>query len=284
MALTHYACSNCGHWQIWFAHQAPIGCPICMDTRNALPDDGWDFRTEADLAAYVSNTWREVAPGLWGFSATPKFGLGATGWLLVRPDGNVAFEGCPYYQPDALAKIAQLGGIRVLAASHPHGYGALWQLQREFAPVLTIHRGDIPYSKAFRVTWPADDVHEIAPGLTLHHVGGHYEGHAVLYDEAHRALFCGDTLKIELDADEHATAISCHKAYHYEIPLSRAELARYSEVFAALPFTTALTPFEYAPGVTRELALELFARQMEGRPDTRPVALSVLGHGAGRAA
>lgn len=231
-----------------------------------------------------TNSWREFTPGLWGFSAEPKFGLGATGWLLVREDGNVAFEACPYYKPDALEKIRELGGIRVLAASHPHGYGALWQLQREFDPILTIHKGDIPYSKAFRVNWPADDLHEVAPGLTLHHVGGHYEGHSVLYDEAHAALFCGDSLKIEQGADGRPTAISCHKAYHYEIPLTRGELARYCEVFAALPFTTALTPFEYAPGVTRELALELFALQMAGPPHTKPVALGILKKSSDKAA
>lgn len=277
MPLTHYACSNCGHWQIWFDHQMPLSCPVCSDTRNALPADGWDFRTEEDAKVTFINSWAEVAPGLWGFSASPKFGLGATGWLLQREDGNVAFEGCPYYQPDAIAKIAELGGIRVLAASHPHGYGALWQLQREFDPIVTIHRGDIPYSKAFRVNCPADDLHEVAPGLTMHHVGGHYEGHAVLYDASRRALFCGDSLKIEFAADGATpVAISCHKAFHYEIPLTRDELAKYARVFAALPFQTALTPFEYAPGVTRELALTLFAQLMAGRPHTHPVPLTQL--------
>jgi len=282
MPLIHYACANCAHWQIWFDYQDPLACPVCTDTRNALPDDGWDFRTEADARAMFTNHWKEVEPGLWGFWAEPKLGLGSTGWLIQREDGNIAFEGCPYYQPDAIDKIHELGGISVLAASHPHGYGALWQLQREFDPVLTIHKGDIPYSKAFRVNCPADDVHEIAPGLTLHHVGGHYEGHSVLYDERRRALFCGDSLKIEFDADGVTpVAISCHKAFHYKIPLTRGELAKYVEVFSALPFRTALTPFEYAPGVTRELALKLFAQHIAGRPHTQPVSLDILQTEAG---
>ena len=234
------------------------------------------FKTEAFAESHLTNSWREVAPGLWGFSAHPRFGLGGTGWLMVRPEGNCAFEACPWYTAPALEQIRRLGGIAVLASSHPHGYGALWQLQREFDPVLTVHRADIPYTKAFRVTWPADDVHELAPGLTMHHVGGHYEGHAVLHDAANRRLFCGDSLKIELAADGTPVAISCHKAFHYEIPLSHAELARYVEVFRGLPFDTALTPFEYAPGVTRELAIELFLSQMHARPHTTPVRLEVL--------
>ncbi|MGF1552183.1 MAG: MBL fold metallo-hydrolase [Paracoccaceae bacterium] len=276
MPLKHYACSNCGHWQVWFDHQDPLGCIICMDTRNALPEDGWDFKDEAWARDTFTSHWRQLAPDLWAFSATPKFGLGANGWLMIRDDGNVLFESCPYYQPDAIEKIRELGGVRVLASSHPHGYGALWQIQREFEPILTIHKADIPYSKAFRVTWPADDIHEIAPGLTLHHVGGHYEGHSVLHDTHHRRLFVGDSLKIEQDEHENSVAISCHKAYHYEIPLSQGELARYVEVFRQLPFDTALTPFEYAPGVTRELSIELFLSQMRRPPHTKPVRVEVL--------
>lgn len=276
MPLEHYACSNCGHWQIWFTGQTPILCPICCDTRNALPEDGWEFRDEAWAEASFETSWREVAHDLWAFTASPKFGLGATGWLILREDGNVMFESCPWYSAAALEKIRALGGIRTLAASHPHGYGALWQLQREFDPVLTIHRADIPYSKAFRVNRPADDMHEIAPGLTLHHVGGHYEGHSVLHDMGARRLFVGDSLKIEQEGFGISTAISCHKAFHYEIPLTHDELARYVAVFRQLPFETALTPFEYAPDVDRTLALELFLAQMARAPDTAPVRLEVL--------
>ncbi|MGF1502763.1 MAG: MBL fold metallo-hydrolase [Paracoccaceae bacterium] len=282
MPLKHYACANCGHWQIWFADREPLGCPICMDTRNALPEDGWDFKTEAFAETTFTTSWRQVDDDLWAFTARPKFGLGATGWLTTRDDGNVMFESCPWYSADALEQIRSLGGIRALAASHPHGYGALWQLQRVFAPILTIHRADIPYSKAFRVTWPADDVHEIAPGLTLHHVGGHYEGHSVLHDMANRRLFVGDSLKIDQTEFGVSTAISCHKAYHYEIPLSHGELARYVEVFRQLPFQTAITPFEYAPDVDRTLALELFLAQMRQAPHTQPVRLEVLRDHAGR--
>jgi len=39
MPLIQYACAHCGFWQPWFAGQDPIGCPVCMDVRNALPPD-----------------------------------------------------------------------------------------------------------------------------------------------------------------------------------------------------------------------------------------------------
>ena len=139
MTLAMYACSNCGHWQRYFA--SPPDCPVCVDTRNDLPEDGWDFRTEAEVAGLLRGHWRRLARDLVSFATEPAFGLNGTGWLLLHADGNVAFEAAPYYTPSMRDEIRRLGGIRVLAASHVHGYGALWQLQQEFEPeILAIQR------------------------------------------------------------------------------------------------------------------------------------------------
>ena len=272
MPLTRLSCTHCGHWHTWFADQQPLtlNCLICSDVRNALPPDGWDFADEPRVAHTVQTHWKEFTPGIWGFWCEPRYGLAGTGWLILRDDGNVGFEAAPFYHDDALEQIERLGGIQTLAASHPHGYGALWQLQERFEPTLVIHREDIRYTKAFRVTIPADDEHELAPGLTMHHVGGHYEGQSVLLDEAHRALFVGDSLKFDDFDDLGAVhALSCHKGYHYQIPLSKDELRHYRKVYADLPFNRAFTPFEYAPNVDQASALALFDRLIAGVPTTR---------------
>ena len=189
MALTHFACANCGFWQL---HFDPPDCPVCTDVRNDLPEDGWRFVPEAEIAATHEGEVREVAEGLWAFTTTPALGLAGTGWLLTRPKGNVAFEAAPYYSRAMLDRIAQLGGIAALAASHPHGYGALFQLQRAFEPpVVAIHKDDLAYTKAFAVTAPYDDTLELAPGFTLHHVGGHYAGQAALLRRAGPAAVRG---------------------------------------------------------------------------------------------
>ena len=291
MPLQQYACRHCGHWQPWFAGQDPVACPVCTDVRNALPPDGWDWVTTEKADAELETQWRELVPGkLWGFSCTPKFGLGATGWLLLHDRGNVAFEAAPRYSAAALEKIRELGGVRILSTSHPHGYGGLWQLQDEFAPDLPLQKEDLKYSKAFKVSRPYDDRLDLYPDLTLRHTGGHYEGHSVLYWDEIAAVFCGDALKIDFTGDgtpdgppdDGSTrtgtprAISCHKGFHYQIPLSPEELRKYRDVFAELPFTTALTPFEYAPGVTREHAVSLYELLLEGHPHTTPVPISYL--------
>ncbi len=270
MPLRPYACSNCGHWQRYFS--IPPDCPVCSDVRNDLPDDGWSFVTPEQLVLRLAFHWREAIPGVWEFWSTPRFGLDSHGWLLTYPDGNVAFECAPLYDAAQLSQIERLGGIRVLAASHPHGYGALWQLQDHFAADLLIQKDDLQWTKAVRVTLPYDGEFEIRPGLTLYHTGGHYDGHAILYDSERRAVFAGDALKIDMTDGGVAEGLSCHKAYHKKIPLTINEAKRYRSIFEKLDFDAVFTPFEYAVGVGTRQALALLDAVIE-HPSTRPVRL-----------
>jgi glyoxylase-like metal-dependent hydrolase (beta-lactamase superfamily II) len=271
MPLSWFACANCGFWQ---RHFAPPDCPVCTDVRNDLPEDGWRFLPEATVAATHDGTAREVAPGLWAFTTTPALGLAGTGWLIVRDEGNIAFEAAPFYSEAMLDRIAALGGIAFLSASHAHGYGALFQLQRRFDPaIVAIQRDDLRMTKAFRVTAPFDDTLELAPGYTLHHVGGHYEGQAALHDAPGRRLFCGDMFKIDQDAAGRSHAISSHKAFHKDIPLTHAELRRYREAIAPLEFDAVLTPFEYAPEVNRAVALAALDDGLARAPGVRRIGL-----------
>ena len=278
MPLRPYACANCGHWQRHFA--VPPACPVCSDVRNDLPDEGWDFRTPEELAPALTWHWREPQPGVHEVWTTPRFGLDSHGWIIEHEAGNVSFEAAPLYDDAALDGIARRGGLAMIASSHPHGYGALWQLQERFnAPVL-VQREDLQWTKAFRVTHPYDDVLEIADGLTLHHTGGHYDGHAVLYDARRRALFAGDALKIDLDPSGRAAGISCHKAYHKQIPLTRDEARRYRDVISRLDFTSVYTPFECAPDVTTADAVALLDAVIAGPPFTTQCQSNIreLGH------
>lgn len=275
MPLKPYACANCGHWQRYFA--APPDCPVCTDTRNDLPEDGWRFLPVEEVRPMLQGHWRQLDRDMVAFSTTPPLGLNGTGWLLLHPEGNVAFEAAPFYTDDMLAEIDRLGGIRVLAASHVHGYGALWQLQDAFKPeVLAIQKEDLWLTKAFRVTWPYDEALELRPGLTLHHVGGHYEGQAVLHDATRRILFCGDAFKVDQDKAGRSTAVSTHKAFHKSIPLTPAEIRRYRVVIAGLDFDTVCTPFEHAPGIGRDIALAVLDDQLRGPPGVRHIPIDEL--------
>lgn len=274
MPLSHWACANCGFWQL---HFAPPDCPVCTDVRNDLPEEGWRFLPEVEVRATHDGDARQVADDLWAFTTRPALGLAGTGWLIVRPEGNIAFEAAPWYSDAMLSQVDTLGGIAILAASHAHGYGALFQLQRAFQPpVVAIQKDDLRMTKAFRVTWPYDDALELAPGFTLHHVAGHYEGQAALHDGPGRRLFCGDMFKIDQDELGRSHSISSHKAFHKDIPLTHAELRRYRDVIAPLPFDAVLTPFEYAPEIGRAQALAALDEALARPPGVHRLPLESL--------
>lgn len=279
--LPAHACTNCGHWQRWPA-PGPLTCPVCADVRNALPQHGFEFVTEEQAGELVTGHWRPApVPGVTGFGTSPRFGLDSVGWVIETDAGLVGFECAPFYTDGMLAELrrmaGELGGFEILAASHVHGYGALWQLQRELEPrVVCVGVRDLEWTKAFRVTWPADDVLELAPGLTLHRTGGHFPGHSVLHDRRRGVLFCGDSLKVDLDTDGTPVALSAHKAFHAQIPLSHGELRDYLAVIGALEFGAVATPFEMVPGVTTDHVVHLVQRLLAAPPDASPVALADL--------
>jgi hypothetical protein len=275
--LPAFACTNCGHWQRWPA-PGPQVCPVCADVRNALPEHGFEFVTPKQADELVTGFWRPSAvAGITEFGTEPRFGLDSRGWVVESDAGLVGFECAPWYTAEMLVELRRRGGLEVLAASHVHGYGALWQLQLELEPrVVCVGVRDLEWTKAFRVTWPADDVLELAPGLTLHRTGGHFPGHSVLHDSRRGVLFCGDSLKVDLAADGSPAGLSAHKAFHAQIPLSHAELREYLAVVAELEFGTVATPFELVPGVTTDHVVHLVQRLLSGPPDAAPIALAEL--------
>ena len=274
--LPVYVCTNCGFWQRNFA--TPLTCPLCIDARHVLPQTGWRFHDPAEAQRLYPCHWAEIESGVWRFWNDPVEGIGSSGYLIRTDEGNLAFEGCTIYSDAAIEVIAQLGGVQVLSASHPHCYGALWQLQDRFDPELALHPGDLAWSGAVRVTWPFDDMLEPLPGLELHLTAGHFDGHAVLFDRRRRILFCGDCLKFDLDPVDprRATTISAHKAFVRGIPLTPNELRRYRHVFAPLDFVETWTPFEQAANSGRAEALALIDAMLATRPHAHPVRLDDL--------
>ena len=282
MTLAHFMCTHCGAWHEWFA--APPACFVCSDVRNALPADGFVFDREGDLAGRsarreLATTWRYVDEDIVMFSNAPALGIGSSGYVIVRPEGNIGFEAAAWYTDEALAFLASIGGLASLSCSHPHGMGALWQLQRRFDPEVVVHRDAVRFTKAFEVDFTFDDTLDIGDGLTLYHVGGHYEGQAVLHDRRRRALFCGDALKFEWNDEGAMMGLSCHKAFSKHIPLSHGELREYLRVIGALDFDQAFSPFEHGPGVTTAEVVQFYTVQLSRpRPTTSAIPFTEAKH------
>jgi hypothetical protein len=274
--LPAFLCDNCGFWQRHFAR--PPSCPLCHDARHVVPQDGWRFWTEREARERFPCHWAELEPGVWRFWNDPISGIGPSGYLVRTDGGNMVFEGCGVWSEAALEQVETLGGVQVLSASHPHSYGALWQIQDRFDPELALHPSDFAWTSALRVSWPFDQSLEPLPGLSLHLTAGHFAGHSVLHDARRRILFCGDALKFEPDPADprRALAISAHKAYVRGVPLTPDELRRYRAVFAELDFVQTWTPFEQAANSGRDEALALIDGMLATRPHAAPVPLDRL--------
>ncbi len=281
LALPAYVCDNCGYWQRHF--DRPRSCPMCLDARHVVPQAGWRFHALEEAQARWPCHWAQVEPGVWRYWNDPVDGIGPSSYLIVAPQGNMVFEGCSVFSEAALRHMESLGGVAALSASHPHSYGAIWQVQDRFDPELALHPGDLAWSGALQVSWPYDEGLEPLPGLELHLTAGHFDGHSVLYDRERRILFCGDALKFELDPADprRALTISAHKAFVRGIPLTPGELRRYREVFARLDFVQTWTPFEQAANSGRREALALIDGMLATRPHAWPVRLDELAAASG---
>lgn len=266
MPLTFYSCANCGFWQRYFA--APPACPVCSDVRNDLPVDGWNFINEKEFdereqRGEIKCVWREIDDGIWMFSNVTPIGIGSSGYLIERETGNIAFESPGWWTRPAIEKLDKLGGVKFMSASHPHGFGAIHQLEDYFpGATIAFHREAVQFTKAIAVNHVFDDILAIDEAATLYHVGGHYEGQTVLYYAPREILFCGDALKFDLDENGKTVAVSCHKAFHKQIPLSKSEIENYLHVIGSLDFRQACTPFEHAADATTAIAQRLFETQL----------------------
>ncbi len=263
--MTRYCCLNCGFWQRRFA--TPLTCPVCEDFRHPLPPDGYRFAADLSDCRTLAE---QVLPGVWRFATLPAVGIGSCGWLLQTPHGNVHFEGCAYYDRAALDRIAQLGGVWFLSASHPHVYGGLWQVVDRFEPEVVVHEADLNFTQAFRVSFPIDGVWPLTPDVDLRHTGGHTPGHTVLHWKSRRLLMAGDAVKFTFPEPGQTVGlpdtVSCHAAFDSHIPLTHGQVRRYRAVMEPLDFDQVCTPWEVVTADGKDVAIQLFAKQLAGKP------------------
>ena len=229
--------------------------------------------SERERRGEVVCEWREIDDRIWMFSNRQPLGIGSSGYLIVRETGNIAFESPGWWTRNAIEKLDELGGVKFVSASHPHGFGAIHQLEDHFpGATIAFQRDAVQFTKALRVNFVFDDLLAIDEAATLYHIGGHYEGQSVLYYEPRRILFCGDALKFDLDAHGATVGLSCHKAFHKQIPLSKKEIENYLRVIGNLDFRQACTPFEHAADAKTADAVRLFEEQLKAvRTFTHPI-------------
>lgn len=220
--MEHYLCTTCGT-QYAPGYEEPTNCLICEDERQYVNWEGQKWTTMETLSDSYSNTIRQLEPNLYGISIEPSFGIGQRALLVRSANGNVLWDCLPLIDEATIRFIEQLGGLKAIAISHPHFYGAMVEWSQAFGGVpIYINAADrdwVMRPAAEIIFWEGSNL-ALWDDIQLIRCGGHFPGSSVMHygggAGGRGALFSSDTLHVTMDR----RFVSFMKSYPNMIPLS----------------------------------------------------------------
>ncbi|PAY10802.1 MBL fold metallo-hydrolase [Bradyrhizobium sp. UFLA03-84] len=232
-----WSCEQCGA-QFPDTAAPPPSCPICEDERQYVNWNGQAWLTREQLAGRHKLVWRDDF-GLVGLALEPSFAIGQRALLVPDRGGCVMWDCVPLATAEAIAHVRSLGGLKAIAISHPHYYGAVadWSAAFGNAPVY-LHGDDAQWVTR---PWPAivpwqGDSHRISDDILLLRGGGHFAGATMLHwrrgADGHGALLTGDIAMVAMDR----RSVSFMYSYPNYIPLNASAVRRIAQVVAPLAF------------------------------------------------
>jgi hypothetical protein len=236
--MPNYICVACG---VQYAESVlpPEHCRICEDERQYVPLEGQRWTTLVQLQTSHKNLLDVEGPELISIVTEPKFAIGQRALHVRTPDGNVLWDCISLTDDRSVAAVQALGGVSAIAISHPHYYSSLVEWSRALGDVpVYLHAADgewVMRPHPAVVFWHGD-THQLAPGLTLIRLGGHFPGGTVLHwaGGAHGkgALLSGDIVQVGLDR----RTVSFMYSYPNYIPLNAATVRQIVAALDPYPF------------------------------------------------
>ncbi|MCA1467758.1 MBL fold metallo-hydrolase [Bradyrhizobium sp. IC3195] len=232
-----WTCATCGA-QFPDSGKPPAACPICEDERQFVGWDGQAFLTREELARKHRLVGRDDL-GLTGIGMEPSFAIGQRALLVPDGDGCVMWDCIPLATDEAIHHVAALGGLKAIAISHPHYYGAAADWSDRFGGVpVYLHADDRafvtrPYPAI--VHWTGDS-HRLSGDVLLLRTGGHFAGATVLHyargADGKGALLTGDIAQVTMDR----RFVSFMYSYPNYVPLNAAAVRRIASAVEPLAF------------------------------------------------
>ncbi|MET0675810.1 MAG: MBL fold metallo-hydrolase, partial [Bradyrhizobium sp.] len=175
--MPSWTCEQCGA-QFPESAAPPASCPVCEDERQYVNWKGQTWLTREQLAQRHKLVWRDDL-GIMGIGMEPGFAIGQRALLVQEADGCVMWDCVPMATGEAVDYVRSLGGLKAIAVSHPHYYGAVADWSEAFGGAPVYLHGD---DRAF-VTRPhpaivpwSGDSHRISDDVLLLRTGGHFAG------------------------------------------------------------------------------------------------------------
>jgi glyoxylase-like metal-dependent hydrolase (beta-lactamase superfamily II) len=202
--MTCHLCMTCGT-QYADGALPPASCRICSDDRQYIGRDGQRWTTHDAIAATLHN--RIARDGdLIGVGIEEPFAIPQRALLLQTDAGNILWDCVSVVTATAVEEITRLGGIDIIAISHPHFYSAMVEWSHAFGgvPILT-HAADrdwIGRPSPHINTWTGDEK-LLSDTVRLIHTPGHFPGSCVLHWAAaphgKQVLLSADSLHVAAD-------------------------------------------------------------------------------------
>jgi glyoxylase-like metal-dependent hydrolase (beta-lactamase superfamily II) len=237
MTMPFWTCEQCGA-QFPDSVTPPSSCPICEDERQFVNWKGQTWIAAEDLAKRHRLVWRDDL-GIPGIGVEPGFAIGQRALLLREADGCVLWDCVPLLTPEAVDYVRSLGGLKAIAVSHPHYYGAIadWSEAFDNAPIYLHHDDRAWITRLHRsiVLWTGES-HVLSPDVLLVRTGGHFAGGTILHWRAgadgRGALLTGDIAMVAMDR----RSLSFMYSYPNYIPLNAAAIRRIADAIEPLSF------------------------------------------------
>jgi glyoxylase-like metal-dependent hydrolase (beta-lactamase superfamily II) len=221
------------------ATSPPEVCVICADERQWVPATGQRWTTAEELAAAGHRgEVREVEPGLLGIGVDPPVAIGQRALLVQTPEGNLLWDPPGYLDERAVQAVREAGGLRAVAASHPHFYGSMAEWSRIFDAQVLLAEADAGWltrpPERPPLTWSGSLT--VLPGVTLVQCGGHFPGSAVVHWAGGAggagALLSGDTIMVTPGEDR----VTFVRSAPNRLPLPERDVRRVVEAVRPYPF------------------------------------------------
>lgn len=228
-------CATCG-----VEHELPLPdvCAICNDDRQYLPRDGKQRWVTAEELR-TDRTWTifEVEPKLQGIVTDPPIAIGQRSILVQTEEGNLLWDPPVYFSDELAERVRELGGVRWIAASHPHMFGSqlTWSAAFEDAPVLVNAKDKQWLARTGDAVEFWEDTYALTADLTLIEVGGHFPGQTVVHwpgVDGAGVLLSGDAI---VPVADHGWA-TFMRSYPNQIPLSEKAIRRIADRVKDLQF------------------------------------------------
>ncbi|OIH92524.1 hydrolase [Curtobacterium sp. MCBA15_001] len=247
--MTIWTCATCAieHAD---TDEPPARCEICSDERQFVPADGQRWTTRETLEAEGFRiVVSELEPGLHAVTTTPALGIGQRGLLVQTEGGNLLFEPPGFIDGAGVAAVSALGGVAVIASSHPHLTGSSIQWSHAFdgAPVLVAAEDERWIRRPDPVVALWSDRVELLHGLLMIQAGGHFAGSSVVH-WAHGAdgrgvLLTGDTIAVGGDR----RSANVMRSFVNNIPLPERAVRRIQATARGLSFDRLYSAFGELP-------------------------------------